>query len=67
MRILTICMKCKAMEFIDTTEMLIKEVENNLRYTYISRLEAACESCGAKIIVAEFEEHASRAVDMLIR
>jgi len=55
------------MEFIDTTEMLIKEVENNLRYTYISRLEAACESCGAKIIVAEFEEHDSRAVDMLIR
>jgi len=67
MRILTTCMKCKAMEFIDTTEMLIKEVENNLRYTYISRLEAACESCGAKIIVAEFEEHDSRAVDMLIR
>jgi len=60
-------MKCKAVEFIDTTEMLVKEAENNLRYTYISRLEAACESCGARIIVAEFEEHDSRAVDMLIR
>lgn len=67
MRILTTCMNCYTMEYIDTTEMVIKVDESNLRYRYVSILEADCEYCGGKITVAQFEEYDLRAVEMLLK
>jgi len=55
------------MEYIDTTEMVIKVDESNLRYRYVSILEADCEYCGRKITVAQFEEYDLRAVEMLLK